>query len=75
MDFSFPGFIRGLHDLDGAFDLTGPDPLLVCFVFRRVGDDNSFIHIFRDKGIFFVINSVIHFGVGLIQRGNVYELV
>ena len=73
--FSFPGFIRGLHDPDGTFDLTGPDPLLVCLVFRGVCDDNGLVHVFRDNGVFFVINSVVHFGVGFIQCGNVYELV
>ena len=75
MDFSFSGFIRGLHDLYGTFDLTGPDPLLVCFVFRGVSDDNGFVHISRDNGVFFVINGVVHFGVSLIQCGNVYELI
>lgn len=29
----------------------------------------------RDNGVFFVINSVVHFGDDLIQRGNVYELI
>ena len=40
---------------------------------RGVGDDNGFVHISRDNGVFFVINGVVHFGVSLTQRGNVYS--
>ena len=49
--------------------------MLVCLVFRRVCDDNGFIHISRDKRVFFVINGVVHFRIGLVQGGNVYEFI
>ena len=71
--FSFSFTPRCVDDLFSMFDLAVTNSSLVCFIFWRISNNQSFIHVSCNHGNFFVINSVINFFISFIKCTQIYE--